>query len=56
MDKPSPIKVFDLNGEKIKEIKESKDCTFFIDIYYDIINIVKFWIWTPSPEKILFYS
>ena len=36
MDKPSPIKVYDLNGIKINEIKESKDSTYFIDIYYDI--------------------
>ena len=30
-----PIKVFDIKGEKIKEIKHSKDITFFIDSYYD---------------------
>ena len=30
-----PIKVFDLKGNKIKEIKNSKDITFFIDNYYD---------------------
>jgi len=30
-----PIKVFDLKGNKIKEIQNSKDITFFIDNYYD---------------------
>ena len=33
---PEPIKVFDFKGCKIKEIKESKEQTFFIDTYYDI--------------------
>ena len=31
------IKVFDLNGKKIKEINNSYDKTYFIDIYYDNI-------------------
>ena len=35
-DKPGPIKIFDLKGKKTKEIKNSKERTFFIDIYYDI--------------------
>jgi len=30
-----PIKVFDLNGNKIKEINDSCDDTIFIDTYYD---------------------
>ena len=30
-----PIKVFDFNGNKIKEIADSKEDTIFIDIYYD---------------------
>ena len=30
-----PIKIFDLTGKKIKEIKKSKDVTFFIDCYYN---------------------
>lgn len=30
------IKVFDLNGKKIKEINDSNIDTYFIDIYYDI--------------------
>ena len=29
------IKVFDLNGNKIKEIKDTNDLTFFIDTYYN---------------------
>ena len=29
------IKIFDLNGQKIKEINNSNEKTFFIDIYYD---------------------
>jgi len=34
---PSPIKVFDFQGKKVNEIKDSKDHTFFIDIFYDSI-------------------
>ena len=30
-----PIKIFDLNGNKIKEIKDSKDNIFFIETFYD---------------------
>ena len=30
------IKIFDFNGNKIKDIKYSNDRTFFIDIFYDI--------------------
>ena len=32
------IKVFDLQGNKVKEIPNSKDDTFFLDIYYDEAN------------------
>ena len=32
---PEPIKVFDLNEKKIREIKDSKNNSFFIDVYYD---------------------
>ena len=32
---PEPIKLFDLDGNKIKEINESGKSTYFIDIYYD---------------------
>ena len=31
------IKIFDFEGNKIKEIKDSNDATLFIDIYYDKI-------------------
>jgi hypothetical protein len=30
-----PIKLYDLNGKKIKDIKDSKDNIFFISTYYD---------------------
>ena len=33
---PEPIKIFDFKGNKIKEIQNSKEQTFFIDTYYDI--------------------
>ena len=32
-----PIKIFDLNGQKINEINNSNEKTFFIDTYYDNI-------------------
>ena len=32
---PEPIKIYDFNGNKIKEINNSKENTYFIDIYYD---------------------
>ena len=31
----SPIKIYDFNGKKIKEIKDSNECTYFIDIFFD---------------------
>ena len=31
----SPIKVFDINGKKIKEINKSREKTYFIDSYHD---------------------
>ena len=33
--RPEPIKVFDLNGNKIKEINDSKENIFLIDSFYD---------------------
>ena len=30
-----PMKLYDFNGEKIKELNETNDCTFFIDTYFD---------------------
>ena len=36
-----PIKIFDLNGNKINEINDSNDQTYFIDTYYDNqLNII----------------
>ena len=35
---PSPIKIFNFQGQKIDEIKDSEDQTFFIDTYYDTIH------------------
>ena len=29
------MKIYNFNGEKIKELPETNDCTFFVDIYYD---------------------
>ena len=34
-DEHEPIKAFNFNGEKVKEIKDSNDSTNFIDVYYD---------------------
>lgn len=31
-----PIKIFNFDGIKLKEINNSKENTFFVDIYYDI--------------------
>ena len=30
-----PMKIYSFSGEKIKEIPNSDDCTFFVDTYYD---------------------
>ena len=34
---PEAIKIFNVNGQKIKEINNSNDHTFYIDTYYDKI-------------------
>ena len=34
-DKVKPIRLYDLKGNQIKEINNSKDDTYFIDTYYD---------------------
>ena len=39
---PEKIKIFDLKGNKIKEINDSNEKTIFIDIYYDKISFKKF--------------
>lgn len=30
-----PMKLYDFNGEKIKDLNDTNDCTFFIDTYFD---------------------
>ena len=37
---PELIKVFDMKGKKIKELKNSKDSTYFIDVYYDDKSLI----------------
>jgi hypothetical protein len=32
------IKIYDFNGKKIKEINDSNEITFFIDVYYDELH------------------
>ena len=32
---PEPIKIFDLNGKKVNEIRNSNKNSFFIDVYYE---------------------
>ena len=50
-----PIKVFDLHGYKIKNIKDSDDKISFIDSYYDNINN-KNYIITGNNNKIKSYD
>ena len=50
-----PIKVFNLNGQKLKEINESNEITFFIDIYYDKKNSKKY-ILTGNKEYVKSYD
>jgi WD40 repeat protein len=45
--KSEKIKVFDFNGEKVKEINNSDNNTFFIDTYFDK-NKSKFYIITGN--------
>ena len=44
-----PIKIFDLNGQKINKINISNIITFFIDTYYDII-LSKYYIITGNSN------
>ena len=48
---PEPIKVFNFKGEKIKEIKNSSDIIFFIDVYYDI-NLSRIFIISGNNENV----
>ena len=49
--KPHKIKVFDLNGNKIKEINDSKDQTRIIDYFYDN-KLLKFFIITGNTNYV----
>ena len=51
------IKVFNLNGNKIKEINNSKDRTNYIDVYYDNHNYSsKFYILTANHNFVKSYD
>ena len=54
-DNCEPIKVFDLNGNKIKEMNCSNESTFFIDVYYDSISKKNF-ILTGNENYIKSYD
>ena len=49
------IKIFDFNGKKIKEIKNSNKRTFFIDTYYDF-KLSKLFIITGNDNYVLSYD
>ena len=48
-DKSESIKIFDFNGQKTNEIKDSNEITFFIDTYYDNI-LSKYYIITGNSN------
>ena len=50
-----PIKIYDLNGNKIKEINNSNENTYFIDTYYDN-NLSKYYIITGNIGYIKSYD
>ena len=50
-----PIKIFDFNGNKIKEINDSNDNTLFIDTYYDN-KISKKYIVTANNNYVKSYD
>ena len=50
-----PMKVFDFNGNKIKDINNSNEQTFFIDTYYDI-NRSNFFLLTGNEGYIKSYD
>jgi hypothetical protein len=50
-----PIKIYDLNGKKIKEINNSNEKTHFIDTYYDN-NLSKYYIITGNDGYIKSYD
>jgi len=50
-----PLKVYDINGVKIKQINNSDDRTFLVDIYYDI-NLSKYFIITGNKGNVKSYD
>ena len=50
-----PIKIFDFNGNKIKEINNSNDNTLFIDTYYDS-KLSKIYILTANKDYVKSYD
>ena len=54
-DDSEPIKIFDFNGNEIKEIKNSCEETYFIDTYYDNI-LSKNYIITGNKNYVKSYD
>ena len=50
-----PLKIFDLQGNLIREIKKSEEKTYYIDIYFDQINY-KYYIITVNKENLKSYD
>ena len=50
-----PIKIYDYKGNKIKIIKDSNECTYFVDIFYDI-KLLKNYILTGNEGCIRSYD
>ena len=54
-ENPESIYVFDFNGNKIKEINNSKEITYFMDIYYDNYSS-KYFIITGNLDNLKSYD
>ena len=54
-DKAKPIKVYELNGNQKMEINNSKDDTYFIDVYYDS-KLSKNYIFTGNYYDVKSYD
>ena len=54
-DDPENIKIFDFNGNKIKEINKSNDNVLFIDTFYDI-KLNKYYILTGNKDYVKSYD
>ena len=50
-----PIKVFDFNGQKIKELNDSSENTFFVTVYFDEI-VEKNYIVTGNIDSVISYD